>query len=123
GNVHKLSADPESWPEYLLRMKSKDILFVVDFRRYQPSLLRLAARASGDRGASVILMTDKWMSPISRHATEMIASPIESGTVWDSYVASLALIEAMLIRVAERDWDKTRKRISRWDDLRLDSKE
>lgn len=123
GNVHKLSADPESWPEDLLRMKPRDVLFVVDFRRYQPSLLELAHRASADRNASVVLLTDKWMSPISRHATEVVALPIESGTVWDSYAASLVMIEAMLTRIAEHEWDKTRQRISSWDALRLDSKE
>ncbi len=123
GNVHKLSSDPESWPEDLLRMKPKDILFVVDFRRYQPSLLRLAARASDDRNAAVVLMTDKWMSPISHHASEIVAVPIESGTVWDSYAASLVLLEAVLTRIAEQDWERTRRRIRRWDDLRLDFKE
>lgn len=123
GNVNKLSADPESWPADLLRMKPRDILFVVDFRRYQPSLLQLASRASSDCNAGVVLLTDKWMSPIARHATEVVALPIESGTVWDSYAAALVMIEAMLIRIAERDWDRTRQRISRWDDLRLDSKE
>lgn len=123
GNVNKLPPDPESWPEDLLRMKSKDVLFVVDFRRYQPSLLQLAARASDNRNANVVLLTDKWMSPIARHAHEVVALPIESGTVWDSYVASLVLIEAMLTRIAEQEWAQTSKRISQWDDLRLDSKE
>jgi len=122
-NVQKLPEDPESWPEYLLQMKPRDILFVIDFRRYQPSLLQLATRASEDRNAGVILVTDKWMSPISRHANEVIATPIDSGTVWDSYAVALVLLEAMLTRIAEQDWDKTRKRISRWDALRLDSQE
>ncbi len=123
GNVHKLSADPESWPEDLLRMKPRDVLFVVDFRRYQPSLLQLASRAKTDRGTTVVLLTDQWMSPISRQAKEVVALPIDSGTVWDSYVGAFVLIEAMLTRIAEHDWDKTRQRISRWDALRLDSKE
>lgn len=119
-NVHKLPADPESWPENLLRMKSRDILLVIDFRRYQPSLLQLATRASDDRNAGVVLMTDKWLSPISRHASEVIAIPIESGTLWDSYAVALVLLEAMLTRIAEQDWDRARKRISRWDALRFD---
>ena len=123
GNVHKLSADPESWPEDLLRMKPRDVFFVVDFRRYQPSLLQLAKRASTDRNANVVLLTDKWMSPILRHSTEVVALPIESGTVWDSYAASLVMIEAILTLIAEQDWNKAHQHISGWDALRLDLKE
>ena len=62
------------------------------------------------------------MSPVARHAGEVIALPIDSGTGWDSYVASLVLIEAMLTRIAEQDRDKTRKDIGRWDALRMDAK-
>jgi DNA-binding MurR/RpiR family transcriptional regulator len=104
-------------------MKPSDVLFVVDFRRYQPSLLQLAKRASTDRSANVVLVTDKWMSPILRHSTEVVALPIESGTVWDSYAASLVLIEAMLTRIAEQDWNQAHQHISDWDALRLDLKE
>ncbi|OAN93054.1 MurR/RpiR family transcriptional regulator [Sulfitobacter geojensis] len=120
GNVFHLPADPETWPEYLLRMKPRDVLFVVDFRRYQPSLEKLAERASARQGAQVVVLTDKWLSPVARVASEVIATPIESGTVWDSYVGALVLMEALVTRIAEGSWDKTRKRIERWDSLRLD---
>lgn len=120
GNVYHLPADPEIWPEYLLRMKPRDVVFVVDFRRYQPSLEQLAERAASRQGAQVILLTDKWLSPVARVASEVIATPIESGTVWDSYVGALVLLEAVVTRIAEGGWDKARKRIERWDSLRLD---
>ncbi len=123
GNIHKLPADPESWPEYLLRIKPRDIVFIVDFRRYQPSLLKLAERANEKRNARVVLMTDKWLSPISNYAHDIIATPIESGSVWDSYAAALVLIEAILTRITENNWDKVGKRIRQWDDMRLDSEE
>lgn len=119
-NVFHLPADPEIWPEYLLRMKSRDVLFVVDFRRYQQSLQMLAERAANQRGAQVVVLTDKWLSPVSRVASEVIATPIESGTVWDSYAGALVLMEALVTRIAEGSWDKARKRIERWDALRLD---
>lgn len=122
-NVYHLPADPEIWPEYLMRMKSRDILFVVDFRRYQPSLCELAKRASEGRGARVFLMTDKWLSPVSKYATEVIATPIDSGTVWDSYSGALVLMEAMVTKIAEDNWDRTRQRIEAWDAMRLDNEE
>ncbi|SFU02236.1 MurR/RpiR family transcriptional regulator [Sedimentitalea nanhaiensis] len=120
GNVFHLPADPEIWPEYLLRMKPRDVLFIVDFRRYQPSLEKLAERATTRQGAQVVVLTDKWLSPVARTASEVIATPIESGTVWDSYAGALVLLEAVVTRIAEGNWDKARKRIERWDALRLD---
>lgn len=119
--VYHLPADPEAWPEYLLRMKSRDILFVIDFRRYQPSLCELAHRASKGPGARIYLMTDKWMSPVARHAREVIATPIDSGTLWDSYVGALVLLEAMVTKIAEENWDSARRRIEAWDALRPDT--
>lgn len=121
--VYHLPADPEIWPEYLLRMKSRDVLFIVDFRRYQPSLCELAKRASEEQGARVFLMTDKWLSPVSKYASEIMATPIDSGTVWDSYSGALVIIEAMVTKIAEDNWDRTRQRIEAWDAMRLDNEE
>ncbi|WP_428673070.1 MurR/RpiR family transcriptional regulator [Roseibium sp.] len=121
--VYHLPADPEIWPEYLMRMKSRDILFVVDFRRYQPSLFELAKRSSERSNARIVLMTDKWLSPVSKYASEVLAVPIDSGTVWDSYAGALVLMEAMVTKIAEDTWDSTRQRIETWDAMRLDKEE
>lgn len=120
-DVYHLSADPEVWPEYLLRMKSKDLLIIVDFRRYQASLASLAERAAVGNKPHVVLFTDKWLSPIAGKARDVIALPIESGTLWDSYVGAFVMIEAMLTRIAEMNWEKTRKRIQKWDSMRMET--
>jgi DNA-binding MurR/RpiR family transcriptional regulator len=117
--VFHVPPDPEVWPEYLLRMRARDILFIVDFRRYQNSLLALADKASNARNVQVVLMTDKWLSPISGQASEVLAVPIDSGTLWDSYTGALALLEALVTRVAEESWDQTKTRIEAWDSVRL----
>lgn len=117
--VFHVPSDPEVWPEYLLRMRTRDILFVVDFRRYQNSLLALAEKATSARNVQVVLMTDKWLSPISGQASEVLAVPIDSGTLWDSYTGALALLEALVTQVAEENWDQTKMRIEAWDALRL----
>ncbi len=118
--VFHLPSDPEVWPEYLLRMRARDVLFVVDFRRYQNSLLTLAQTAVKARNVQVVLMTDKWLSPISKQASEVLAVPIDSGTAWDSYTGALAMLEAIVARVAAMNWDKTKARIKDWDSVRLD---
>lgn len=121
-NVFHLPSDPEVWPEYLLRMRPKDVLVAIDFRRYQRSLQQLTQIAVQKRNARLILVTDKWMSPIAKDATEVLPVPIDSGTVWDSYAAALTLMEAIVARVTETNWDQTRERIQSWDAARIDFK-
>ncbi len=116
--VYHLPSDPEVWPEYLLRMRPKDVLFVVDFRRYQQNLNMLAEKAAQARSAQIVLMTDKWLSPISKHASEILAVPVDSSTPWDSYTGAMALLEALVTRIADRNWTKTKSRIEAWDSMR-----
>lgn len=121
--VYHLSDNPEVWPEYLLRMRTGDVLYIVDFRRYQPALERLAQTARKKQDVRIILMTDKWLSPIAKHAQEVMPVPIDSGTLWDTYSAALAVTEAIVTRIAEDNWDQTRARIEAWDTLRMTSKD
>ena len=122
-DVYHLPDNPEGWPEYLLRMRPGDILYVIDFRRYQPALGQLAEVASNDRNARVVLMTDQWISPIAKHAREIMPVPIDSGTLWDTYSAALSVTEAIVTRIAEDNWDQTRDRIKAWDALRFTPEE
>lgn len=120
--VQHLPSDVELWPEYLLRTKSGDVLFVIDFRRYQTSLLHVS-RAAHERGARIVLMTDKWLSPIAKYAAEVLTVPIETGTLWDTYAPALAVIEALFTRIAEDNFEQTQRRIEAWDAVRLTDKD
>lgn len=110
--------DREAWPEYLLRMRQRDVVVILDFRRYDRRLAELSAAIRG-RKAQTIFVTDTWISPAAKGASELICVPIESGTLWDSYAAAFILIEALLVPLAERDWDRTKARIEAWDELRV----
>jgi DNA-binding MurR/RpiR family transcriptional regulator len=71
----------------------------------------------------IVLMTDKWISPIARRAHEVMPVPIDSGTLWDTYSAALAVTEAIVTRIAEHNWDKTRARMQAWEKLRPKAKD
>ena len=116
-DVHHLDPDPETWPDALLGMRSRDVVLLVDFRRYQKSIADLAELAGKTRKARVIVLTDKWMSPAIEHASETLAVPVETGTVWDSYAAAFTLVEALITRIAEVDWDRNGARLQAWDGL------
>jgi len=119
-NVFHLPPDTEVWPEYILRMRARDLLIIFDFRRYQQRLVELAAKVRQSTGISVVLITDKWMSPAAAYATEVIALPTENRTAWDSYAGALAVADAMVASISERDWDATRDRIRAWDAVRFE---
>ncbi|ATU95373.1 MurR/RpiR family transcriptional regulator [Phyllobacterium zundukense] len=116
--VHQVSSEDDWWPEYILRMRQKDVLVLVDFRRYQRSLEDFAARASKHCGIKIVLITDRWMSPISKYAGEVLPLHIENDTAFDSNIAAFSLIEALLTRVAEANWSQASQRIKQWDSLR-----
>jgi DNA-binding MurR/RpiR family transcriptional regulator len=117
GGVRRLPTDPEEWPPAVLGLGRRDALLVFDIRRYDPRLAVLAERAAG-RGATVVAITDRWLSPVSLHARMTFTLPIDVGTPWDTHVALVALVEAAIIRVSERDWTGTSRRIAEIDRLR-----
>ena len=117
--VHHLPPNPEHWPDQILGMRRRDVFILFDFRRYQPDLARLAEIVAAKRHPTIVLITDKWMSPIARHSDHVIALPIENDTAWDTAVCAVAFVEAVIVKVSQADWAATKTRIETWDELRL----
>jgi len=117
--VHQLPPNPEHWPDHLLQIRKQDVLILFDFRRYQQDLARLAEMVAAKRQPSIVLITDKWMSPIARHSDHVVALPIEIETAWDTVICAIAFVEALIVKVSEADWPATKKRLEAWDELRL----
>ena len=116
--VRQLPANPDHWPDLLLHMRRRDVLILFDFRRYQADLAALASLVCRRRQTAIVLVTDKWMSPVARYSDHVVALPIEIGTAWDTLVCAIAFVEALIVKVSEADWPATRKRLEAWDALR-----
>lgn len=117
--VHHLPDDPETWPEAVLRMRKQDVVVLFDVRRYDPRLELLAQQIAGERQATIVLLSDTWLSPIAAQATHAFPVPIDLGTAWDTHVSLVTLVEALIVRVSEADWGATRQRLEAWDRLRV----
>ncbi|MGY3387485.1 DNA-binding MurR/RpiR family transcriptional regulator [Bradyrhizobium sp. USDA 3311] len=117
--VHHLPSNPEHWPDLLLSIRKQDVLILFDFRRYQRDLESLADIVAKECRPSIVLITDKWMSPIARHSDHVVALPIEIQTAWDTLVCAIAFVEALIVKVSESDWPTTKARLEAWDTLRL----
>lgn len=103
-------AQPAAWPQYLLNMKRGDVLIAFDVRRYDPRLAEFASLAS-ERKIKIVLFTDQWMSPIAGVAAHAFPLRIDAPSGWDSNVATLFMIEALIADIVDRRWPETEERI------------
>lgn len=108
--VTLLDQGPSVWPHYLLDMGERSVLVLFDIRRYEKDLLRLAELAQR-RGATIVLFTDQWGSPISQVARHVFHLQVEAPSNWDSTTAILAVVEALIAEVQAKRWDESRERL------------
>ena len=98
-----------SWPHWVLDMEAGDLLVLFDIRRYENSTLLLAEMAH-ERGVEVVLFTDQWRSPVQKFATLTFAARIGVPSAWDSSLAILLLIEALIAKIQEDHWEQVQQR-------------
>lgn len=98
----------------LTDIQPRDVLFVVDLRRYQPSTIDFATEASR-LGAKVVLLTDRWLSPIAEFADTVLTCSLDAPHPLDSMVPSLAVVEALIAGVVDELGDTPIERIRRYD--------
>lgn len=87
-----------------------DVFVLFDYRRYDASSVRFAQRVS-ERGADLILFTDRWMSPAADVATTVLPANVESPSPFDSLVPAMALVEAVIAGATERLGETGRRRL------------
>lgn len=114
--VHRMPLSTSTWPHHLLDMKKNDVLIIFDVRRYEADSLRLAEMAHA-KGIIIVLFTDQWLSPVSRCAKYSFPARIEAPSGWDSGVATLFLVEAVIMAVENRLWRKTSTRMKELEEI------
>ncbi len=78
-----------------------DACLVIDLRRYDRWVLD-AARRAGERGATLIALTDSSLSPLALEADASFTVVAASAGPFDSHVATLALLNALVAAVSDR---------------------
>jgi DNA-binding MurR/RpiR family transcriptional regulator len=81
--------------DQLLGVGPKSVLLVCDFRRYQADTVALA-RTAKQRGATVLLLTDPWESPIAEFADHVLLAEVAAPSPYDSMVPAFAVAEALI---------------------------
>ena len=109
-DVTHIQSISNAWPHYLLDIKKDDVIVIFDVRRYENSTLKLAEMAA-EAGATIILFTDQWLSPISKLAHHTFSLKIVVPSAWDSSVTTMLLVETIIADVQQRTWPETRERM------------
>jgi DNA-binding MurR/RpiR family transcriptional regulator len=115
--VRHMDGQPGNWRDQLVDFGRRDVLVVLDIRRYQDDLFELA-RAAAERQAVVVLLTDQWLSPIARIAANVLPARIQVPSAWDSNAALLAIGEALIAAVTAGSWPAVSARINALERLR-----
>lgn len=109
--VIKLEERAASRGDQLLDIGARDVVILFDMRRYDEELAQFASDAKARR-ATVLLITDPWISPSSRSARHVLPCPVDVGATWDSNTALFAVAEAIVARVSELMWSSARLRVA-----------
>ena len=91
-------------------MDDRSVLVLFDIRRYESDLVKLASLASA-RGSKVVLFTDQWGSPVARTADYTFNALVEAPSSWDSTMAVVLIVEALIAEVQAARWDESKERI------------
>ena len=115
--VGHVAGQPGNWRDQIVDFGRRDVVVLFDIRRYQDDIVHFA-EAVAERQATVVLLTDQWMSPIARVAAHVLPARVQVPSPWDSSAAILALAEALLAAVTARSWPKASERIAMLEDFR-----
>jgi DNA-binding MurR/RpiR family transcriptional regulator len=103
--------------DILVDYGKRDVLIAFDYRRYQNDVIAFASQAA-DRGTSVILFTDQWLSPIEEHAEVTIICPLDVPSPYDTLAPAVAQIEALVAQILASLDDATRRRVESLEAVR-----
>ena len=109
--VAHIAGQPGNWRDQIVDLGRRDVVVLFDIRRYQDDIVHFA-EAAARRQATVVLLTDQWLSPIARVAAHVLPARVQVPSPWDSSAAILALVEALLAAITARTWPKASERIA-----------
>jgi DNA-binding MurR/RpiR family transcriptional regulator len=114
----RLVADPFGMDmARIVDLKPRDVYLMIDFHRYQRSTVELARHAKR-RGASVILITDRRLSPAAADADVVLPISVSAPSPFYSLSASVMLVELLVVPVFHQLGARGEERMGRWDAFR-----
>ncbi|MBQ3404072.1 MAG: MurR/RpiR family transcriptional regulator [Oscillospiraceae bacterium] len=102
--------------EQILRVGKEDVFIGISFPRYSKRTLK-AMEYAGDRGATVIGITDNKNSFVAEHSDIKLCAKSDMVSFLDSLVAPMSLINALILALSEKTGDDISKSFARLEDI------
>lgn len=103
--------------DQLIDFGKRDLLVVFDYRRYQADVVSFARQAH-ERGVSILLFTDPWLSPIADFADQTLVAVIDADSPFDTLATAVAQMEAVFAHALENHGSGVRQRIEDIETIR-----
>lgn len=94
-----------------------DVYVVFDYRRYDNQVVRLAQRVA-DRGADIVLFTDRWLSPAADVASTVLPAHVDAPSPFDSLAPAMTVVETVIAGVTDRLGETGRQRVEAMEAMR-----
>lgn len=117
--VHFIETGHAARAASLLDIDPNTVLVAFDYRRYDDEVVEFG-RGANSAGASIILFTDTYLSPLAAAADVLLPSSVDALSPFITLTPALALIESILVGAVERLGDPARRRLVRLDALDTD---
>lgn len=120
-NVSLLTHSDATAVDRLMDLKRDDCLFLYSFPQYtelNKSLMILAR----EKGAKIILMTDRRTSPLANKADIVVVAQIDGLGFHNSYVAPMSITEVILLAVSNRCDEAGAERLRQFDEIMIREK-
>jgi len=117
--VARVPSGPGERAVTLLDIDRRSVLVAFDYRRYQRSTIDFGV-AAARRGATVVLFTDHYLSPLAADAAVVLPTTVDAPTPFDVLTPAVAVVEAMVAGVVDRLGAAPRDRLAAFDALDTD---
>lgn len=108
--------------EQIYRVCEGDTVFTISFPRYSKKSVK-AVKFAKDQGATVITMTDSYLSPLAQYSDQVILANSDMFSFVDSLVAPLSVINALIVAVGTKKKDEMYKIFNKlekiWDEYEV----
>lgn len=105
--------------QQMLAVGEDDAVIAISFPRYSKKAVK-TLRFASDRGATTVAITDSLLSPLVEYADHLLLARSEMVSFVDSVVASLSVINALIVTVAIRKKEQVAENLrlieSIWDE-------
>ncbi len=117
--VRHVPSEPGARASALLDTDAATVVVAFDYRRYQRDTVAFG-RAAAAQGASLVVCTDPYLSPLASSAAVLLTTAIEGPPPFVTLVPAFALIETLILGVVERGGKESQARVAAFERLNSD---